>query len=298
MITTRKKSIKKIEDLSFDLEIMNPIESKALFGGGHYLWTDTAGWVWVEDGNSWTTNNVAYGPEITIGGNNNHFTNFGNYDSNNPTLNGGYLADWNNYGGNGNGGGGDPNHEHYDINIESPIEEILYNAPSHICQQAPQSKTCATMALSYVANYLQGGTGLTSSDFAEMSGLNYTSMLTGGTEGLTNFQVDTIMNTVFYSTMISGNTESLLSNLNLGNPILATVSLGGGIGHQVVIIGYNANSGTVQYMDSIEGRQVTSFVSELHFTADIYAVTGIRNTPYVDQYRNDTNDIHCLICGH
>jgi len=261
MIATRKQTRRKISDLKMDFEVMNPIESKKVLGGDWYNDWDL-GWL----------NEVV----ITGGGGGGWYDPFGvNYNDG---------SSWGDQGGGYYGGGGG-----------NPDNGPTF--PDHICTQLNQGTTCATMALSYVANYF-GATGLTSSDFAEMTGHNYMSMMVGLQDGLTGAQLSTIMSTIFNSTTIDGSTASMESNLNSGNPILATINQGGGIGHEVVIVGFDANVGTVSYMDSLVGSLVTSNVNTVNFIGSLYAVTGVQNNATVNQYKNDTNDVKCSICGH
>ncbi|WP_449397611.1 hypothetical protein [Chryseobacterium wanjuense] len=77
-----------------------------------------------------------------------------------------------------------------------------------------------------------------------------------------------------------------------------TIDQGGGIGHEVVIIGFDSGAGTITYMDSLVGGAVTSNVSSISFTGSLFAVSGIQNNALVNQYKSDTNDIKCSICGH
>ncbi|POR21772.1 hypothetical protein BWK58_11910 [Flavobacterium columnare] len=179
-----------------DLEIINPIESKKILGGD-----------WYNDP-TWDLGQLR---EVYVGGSS---SGGGWYD---PF--GGWGDPWSNNSGSydyGSGGGS---------NDGGPGEGKLPSPPNHICTQLNQGTTCATMALSYVANYL-GGTGLTSSDFAEMVGNDYLSMLIGMpnpmtnvfSDGLSGAQISTIMSNVFQSTIIDGSTNSLVTNLNSGHP--------------------------------------------------------------------------------
>jgi hypothetical protein len=269
MLKTKQKVRKQISDLKMDVEIVNPIESKTIMGGDWY--DHDLGWL-----------NIT----ITGGGGGTDFGTFwGNYNDG---------STWGNQGGDyyGNGGG------------SGPGDGSLPNHPEHICAQLPQARTCATMALSYAANYL-GATGLTSSDFAEMVGKDYLSMFTGMPnsngiveEGLNGSQIATIMSTIFQSTTIDGSFNSIISNLNSGHPILATIDQGGGIGHEVVIVEVDANAGILTYMDSLTGGPVKSSVNAISFTGSLYSVSGVQNNSIVNQYKHDTNDFKCSICGH
>jgi Peptidase_C39 like family len=235
--------------------------------------------------------------------NNNYYGNSFGYSSNH-IMNGGYSSDWDkaNWGNDYNNSGNDWNnnpydHQHYDLNNQDKAE--LQNHSDHICEQLDGARTCATMALSYVANYF-GVTGLTSSDFAEAFGKNYTNMAVGVEDGLNENQIGSLMTTMFQSNLLDGSTFSIVTSLNNGNPILATITTqGSNFGHEVVIIGYDSNAGTINYMDSLAGGEVQAQISSLYFGASMYAVTGVQNNNIVNLLKNDTNDISfCRICNH
>jgi Peptidase_C39 like family len=266
MLKTNQKVRKQISDLKMDVEIVNPIESKTIMGGDWY--DHDLGWL-----------NIT----ITGGGGGTDFGTFwGNYNDG---------STWGNQGGDYSGGGG-------------PGEPIQ-TYPDHICKQPANSATCATIALSYVANYF-GATGLTSSDFAEVVGQNYDAMHYG-IGGLTGPNISTIMTNFFQSTQISTYGE-IASNVNSGTPVLATINVGTSgniiIGHEVVITSLNTSTGEMTYMDSMVGASVntnllTSVTPISFIGGSIYAVTGVQNNATVNQYKNDTNDVsHCSICGH
>jgi hypothetical protein len=271
MLKTKQRKRKQISDLKMDLEIINPIESKTILGGDLY---DPLGYDWEPSAWAWNgyRNPYEWIP-VDYGGN-------GDGSGSGSGSGGGS-------GGSGGGGGGGDDTFYY------PDPEF----PDHICQQPANSATCATIALSYVANYF-GATGLTSSDFAEMAGQNYDAMHYG-IGGLTGDNLSTIMTNVFQSTIIDGSTASIESNLRSGNPILATIVYNNGGGHEVVITEFDAYAGKVSFMDSISGTKVVSNISDVSFTSQLYAVTGIQNNATVNQYKNDTNDVsYCTICAH
>lgn len=252
---------KQRQSKNWDFEVLNPIETKKVAGGGWgyidevVIWGDSGGGDWWGD---------YYDPYY--GGN-----------------------DYPDYGGGGSGSSGGPG------------QGSLPSAPTHICQQLAGSATCATMALNYVANYF-GGTGLSSSDFAEFSGQNFYSML-GGAGGLNTSQMQAAVNTFFQNTIIDGsNGNNIANELNAGHPILGAIDQGGGIAHEVVIIGFDATAGTISYMDSIAGGVQTSNISgagAVSFTGSLFAISGLNSNSIVNKYRTDTNDVTaCSICGH
>jgi Peptidase_C39 like family len=293
MIKTRQKTRKQISNLSLDIEIVNPIESKTLFGGCNY---------------SWHYSDCSCGSSSSSGGFAGSMMGYFGFGSSSGSQ---YIPDNNNYSSGGWGGQGSIDTNFMDNNrdgIDDALQNVLLpNHSNHICTQLPQSSTCATMALSYVANYF-GANGLSSSDFAEMVGNDYYSMFMGQpnphnnnifSDGLTEQQLSTIMSNIFQSSIIGGSIAEVESQLLSGHPILASIDLGAGNGHEVVIVGFDAAAGTVSYMDSSQGGLVTSNVSQVNFTSQLYAVTGLQNNSIVNRFNNDTNDLYkCSICNH
>ena len=168
--------------------------------------------------------------------------------------------------------------------------------PEHICKQGANATTCATNALSYVANYF-GAAGLTASDFAEMAGKDYFSMSTGSEVGLTTTQMEVIMNNVFNGITIS-DYQSLVSQVSSGNPIIAGIDGSNGIDGHVVVITCADSAGNIQYMDSVTGGVVNTTFNNVNFMNDFVAITGVKDNNYVNQYKNDANDVSfCSICG-
>lgn len=244
---------------NWDFEVLNPIETKKVIGG------------W------WGYRDIEPIDLGTWGGND-----WGSWWDNSGLPGTGGNPD---YGGGDYGGG------------SGSSSGSSSSFPSHICTQAPGSATCATMAMSYVANYF-GGNGITSSDFAQFAGQNFNSML-AGQGGLNYSQLHAAVNTFFQNTIIDGtNGNAILNELNAGHPILGTIDQGGGIGHEVVITGFDSSAGTVTYMDSIAGGAVTANISTVSFMGSLFAISGLQNNTIVDKYKNDTDDVSaCTICG-
>lgn len=250
----------RVQLSDLDLQVLNPIETKKIIGGNWYDYHDI--------------------PEVVIpwdGGGGD-----GGWWGNEPW----YPSDGGDYGG-GSGG-----------NDGGPGQGSLPSAPTHMCLQSASAATCATMALNYVANYF-GGTGLTSSDFAEFAGQNFSDMMLG-VGGLNSSQMQAAVNTFFQNTIIDGtNGNNIANELNAGHPILGTIDQGGGVGHEVVIVGFDSGAGTVTYMDSLVGGVQTSNISSLSFTGSLFAISGLNTNSIVNKYSTDTNDVSgCSICGH
>ena len=87
MLKMKQRNRKEISDLTMDLEVINPIESKTLLGGEWYDTPDPLNGGWL--------NNVNVGGGSSSGG---------GYDTWGGIVD--YSSDWNNYGGDAGGGGG------------------------------------------------------------------------------------------------------------------------------------------------------------------------------------------------
>ena len=89
LLTRRKKPVIKISEITFDLEIINPIESKNLFGGCEYHYicshSSTYGEGINTSGGSWL--------DTVVVTNNSYYGNSSWYSSNH-IMNGGYSSDW------------------------------------------------------------------------------------------------------------------------------------------------------------------------------------------------------------
>lgn len=262
MLKKKQRSRKQIKDLQMDLEVINPIESKKVLGGDWY--------------NDW---DLGWLNEVVIsggGGGGGWYDPFGGLgDPWGGSQDGGYSG----------GGGGDT--------FYYPVAEF----PDHICkQQLTTSMDCATIAFSYVANYF-GATGLTSSDFAEMVGQNYTYM-SAGLGGFTDANMNTVLSTVFQSTTIDSSLSSIAAQVSSGNPIIAGFDNPNGTSHEVVITSVDTANNTIGYMDPAKGVLVNEVYNSAKFF-ELYAISGLQNNATVNQYKNDKNDISfCSICGH
>ena len=130
-----------MSNLSLDIEIVNPIESKSLFGGCSYCtnyYQDHSNYGGGGGGGidgGWLQNVNVYNNYIK-------FTDFGNSDSNNHTLNGGYASDWNNYGGNGGGGSNTWDNSWVDNNndgINDADTDLVHSYPGDNLSDAEKS---------------------------------------------------------------------------------------------------------------------------------------------------------------
>jgi hypothetical protein len=235
-----------------DIEVMNPIESKSLFGGNGY---------------SNDPNNNPNGPTynggtlntVYIGG---HGPSSGTFYGTNNTLNGGFAHDWNNYGGNnhgsyGGGGYGDmggANHGWIDLNgdgiNDNSIDQQcqLNNLPQSVNQQI--GNLCTMESMAFIANLL--GSNATLDSILTSIGKNpqiVTSVLDSVTlaqQGLTITQLSTAVNSLFFNTVATSVGQIQLALCN-GQPALTTIN---GNTHAVTIVGYDSTTATFTVADS------------------------------------------------
>lgn len=272
MLKTKQKSKMQFSNLYTDFEIINPIESKTILGGDWYTLDEVTvtGYRKHNSYNPWDTSNPGwYGPNDWNG----RWGAWGDYGSYNDL--------------------GDNLFDDLKENLDDQKSQTFSN---HICNQGTNTATCAPIALSYVANYY-GANGLTASDFAEMRGHNY-EWMNLGIGGMSGSDLKFIMDKVFVSRILDGSTGSIEVALGKGQPIIASIDLGNGNGHEVVITGFDFVRGKVSYMDPAYGNLQTSDVNDIKFTSQLYAVMGVQNNNYVKNYRNDKNDTsNCTICA-
>ena len=123
MLKMKQRNRKEISDLTMDLEVINPIESKTLLGGEWYDTPDPLNGGWL--------NNVNVGGGSSSGG---------GYDTWGEIVD--YSSDWNNYGGDGSGGG------------SSYGGDGLPNLPSTVEQQLGSMGARVSYAMSFMSSYL------------------------------------------------------------------------------------------------------------------------------------------------
>ena len=269
-----QRSKMQFNNLQTDLEIINPIESKTILGGDMYLPTVTV---------------TGYRPRA-----------YNPWDASNPGWSGPNVWDGS------SGAWGD-----YSL---PPQYDVDPTYPDHICTQVPNSASCGPISLRYIANHF-GATGLSSSDFAEFAGKDYWSMHTGFrnpftnalSDGMNNIEFKKILDNFFDYSIVSTNSD-IESKTSIGNPVLATLNLGlenDGLikGHQVVIIGLNAKTGDITYMDPLKGRVIDNILTNpsIKFVAgQSYAITGVKDNDIVNKYKSDEDEqmFKCKICGH
>lgn len=244
-----------------------PIEvenQKELFGG----------WSW-DSGDQWREIQEV---EI-IGGSGGGWDNpfWGGYYPNDP--------DPDYYGGasGGSGGGGESNGgEHQLSDIEPP------------CPQLKATGECTIKALEVVSKYFKGDKmGIHKDDFAEHIGIKsigdaFKSLIIG--EGVKGSQLDKIVNDFFVNKQLDGSSQSIMQALDSGQPILSTIKMEGGIGHAVVITGYNSNTNEITIADSLADNGIRTMAYDPSNFYTQNAISGFQNNAIVEKYKNDTGD--------
>ncbi len=272
LATTRKRPLKKISEITFDLEIINPIESKNLFGGCDYKWDCGC------NDNLWWHN-----PNPS-----------GNFDGPGGFI--GFSSSGNSGGDNGGGGSYGGYYDSYndiknDTNYDSNYDGIadaddldnngikdectLSNLPLKVEQQI--GNLCVFNTFTFAANLM--GSNIT---FGQMmqnmaaavvsnpnnSGTSDPTMLMAS--GLTIQQTYIALNQVFFATNAT-NTNQIEAALCLNQPVLAQFQ-----NHQVVIVGYNSNNQAFTIADSQWGSNNGYRTINYYSISEVFILTGIR----------------------
>ncbi len=287
LATTRKKPLKKISELSFDLEIVNPIESKSLFGGCQYhpgCYYDCS--YYENSGGGGSLLNTVV---VT---NNNYYGNSFGYSSNH-ILNGGYHSDWdkanwgNDYNNNNNDPWVDP-YANYDSNNDGILDAddldnngikdecTLSNLPLKVEQQI--GNLCVYNALTYAANLL--GSNITTVQMMQnvavgvstnpnsQGNSNFANLLVNG---LNAQQTVIAINQVFYATPVT-NSNQIEAAICAQQTVIAFYN-----NHEVVIVGYNSNNQAYTVADS-QWSQNNGYhtIGYQSVTLDAFILTGVK----------------------
>jgi Peptidase_C39 like family len=272
MIKTMKQ-VKKISDLSQDLEIINPIETKTLLGGEWYDYVD-GGWL-----------NTVY---ITP----NWWASSSGSSGDGPSISNGSGGD--SGGGNGNGSGSGGNGDGGDvswsdtngdgINDVDSIVHILPNLPGTVPKQLDRLGSCVSYAASFVLNYLGQTTNPLSTALKIDTILNLPHngiSSTAFTHGLDPNQATQAINNIFNTNQISTIAQANAA-IDANHPVIAnfitdpaSVANGNVItAHEVVIVDYNAWNYMIA--DSLTGNYHWVSQSDMTFNNGAYEITGIR----------------------
>ncbi len=282
MIRTMKQTTKTMSNLSLDIEIVNPIESKSLFGGCDYCnngYSQATGWRCMMNYGGSQSEGDGYGSDIA--------SNIGYYDSNNHTLNGGYASDWNNYGGD-NGGGGSDSGNTYDnswvdnngdgINDgDQLIPVILPNLPASVAIQA-QPGSCVPTNASFLASYF----GSPQSPEFMMHEFGLTQNWNANQEEYYLYDglgVDLQVAFLLQQFNMTGvNTIVEMTNaIDNGHPVMAaTIDANGSDGHQVTIVGYDSATTIFTAYDSVTGTYAEYLYSEISLAILSWEITGVK----------------------
>jgi hypothetical protein len=258
MIKTMKKSSKKISSLNFEIEIINPIESKALFGGGGYNGWDS----WYYDGNGITFNYGGSSPYQEAP------ATWTNYNGS------GYANDWNNYGGYDNYGGGGGSSTWVDNNGDGvndtalPFDCQITGLPTSVAQQI--GNMCTFQSFTFTANLLGSNTTLNSITTLLAQNPNIGPM--GVQDGLTTLQLSVAINNLFENTLASSIEQIQLALCN-NQPTLAFKD-----GHEITIVGYDSANDTFRIADSqwLADGGYHNISQESIDMSNAYIITGVR----------------------
>ncbi len=262
LTTTRKKPLKKISEITFDLEIINPIESKNLFGGCEYHYicshSSTYGEGINTSGGSWL--------DTVVVTNNSYYGNSSWYSSNH-IMNGGYSSDWDKA-----NWGNDYNNNDYDLWVDQSsdwndsnndgINDSEQNDPSkfqpsvNVPQQGDMSNmgACVSFAMAYIANGF--GANVTPNAMAGINGQNLglnANMISF--VGMSQTQANLAVNSYFNAIQCTSY-DAINSMLANGNPVLANYitsynqANNTAIAHEVVLLSYDSVNNIYWIADS------------------------------------------------
>lgn len=245
MIITKKNMRKQIADLSMDLEIINPIESKTILAGG-----------WYDNG---------YGITITYGGG----SSGGDYSY--DSSGGSYSSDWNNIdGSNGNGGGGGAEYDG------------VPNLPSTVEQQLGSMGACVSYAMSFVSGVLGHQLNGATMALHNAQTLNI-SVQTTMTTGLSTSEASQAIQSYFFTTALT-NTAQIVNALEVGqHAVLANVvvydnqhNVIQGLGHEVALVDYDASTGLFTAADSNTGTYMNYTANDINLNTGVYQINGVK----------------------
>lgn len=247
MIITKKKIRKQIADLSMDLEIINPIESKKILAGG-----------WYDNG---------YGITITHGGGGGSSPGGYWYDS----SGGGYADDWNNIDGNygnGNGGGGG--------STDSYVQVLLPNLPQY-CPVQSYKGSCVPTSASFVASLFASvqSPEFMMNEFGLKNNMNEfqqgVAMLTGlGHERQVSFLLQQ-----FHMTGVS-TISQITSAIDKEHPVMAVIMVGDNAGHEVTIVGYDDATQNFLIANTLYGGYSYAEYTDINTNIQSWEITGVK----------------------
>ncbi|CAM3053468.1 C39 family peptidase [Chryseobacterium flavum] len=192
------------------------------------------------------------------------------------------------------GGGEDPGN---DDDTSDPEQHNLPQPVPQICTQLGSTGECTMKALDVISKFFGGDAmGIHKDDFAQFVGLNNPGeaameFLINPNGGLTMDELNGLVDEFFTNTDLGGDTASIISHLDNGHPILATIiDPATNTGHAVVIIGFNAGTNMVTIANSLAPGGVETIAYNASTMVNQSAISGFQNNATVNQYRNDSND--------
>ncbi len=265
LLATRKKPLKKISEITFDLEIINPIESKNLFGGCDYKWDCGC------NDNLWWHNpnpsSLFDGPGGFIG-----FSSSGNSGD----SGGGYSGnDWQQYDHNDNSNPYDTNNDGIDDADQNYIPVELKNLPTTVPQQI--GNTCVATNASFVASLF--GT-IQSPDFMIVEYITANNFTAAQQLLIYQNGVGQDTQVAFFLlqfNMTGINTIAEMTNaIDNQHPVLAATIDAQGNGHEVTIVGYDNATTKFKAYDSVTGTYAQYLFTDISLAILSWEVTGVK----------------------
>jgi hypothetical protein len=286
MIKTKQRTRKQISNLSLEIEIINPIESKTLFGGCNYCnngYSQATGWACQNQyysSSSWNSGPtspanfsgfVFSGPTDNSWGSS--YTGNENYsDTNGDGIN---DADQTNTWSDANGDG-----------INDADQHGLPNLPAVVPLQLDTLGSCVSYAISFTSNYLGQQTNplSTALNIDQILGLPSNPSLfqsTSFTHGLNPAQATQAIQSYFTTNQVT-NIQQVNAAIDANHPVIAnyitgqTVDANGNItitAHEVVIVEYN--DWNYRVANSLTGQYNWVSQNDITFQNGAYEITGI-----------------------
>lgn len=190
-----------------------------------------------------------------------------------------------------NGGGPE------DEDTSDPDQHNLPQPVPQICTQLASTGECTMKALDVISKFFGGDAmGIHKDDFAEFVGLMNPGQ--AGMEffmnpdgGLSIDELNGLVDAFFNNTDLGGDAASIVSHLDSGHPILATIyDAATSTGHAVVIIGFNAATNMVTIANSLAPGGIETIAYNPATMINQSAISGFQNNATVNQYSHDTGD--------
>ena len=224
-----------------DLEVLNPIETKKVLGGG---WDD----YFPRDGQI---------DEVIIWGNSGG-GNYGDWWGYDPTHGGNdYPSDW---GGGGNGG--------------NPVDpHTVTGLPASVEQQIGGACVSYAIAFASTANNHSLTGAQAALQISQSLNIPINNVLL---TGLTYSQTIQAVNTILDTHPLMSNVGAITTAIDNNNVVIGNLDPSSNVGHEVVIVGYDNSAGTFTIADSQTGTYHDVSQGDINLYGGLYEITGVK----------------------